>query len=409
MTARRIVAAVLVILASVLAPFAVGALWAERTLTDTQQFADTVAPLADDPIVQQSVERAASEAAIEALDIETRLAQVDILPDVLVESIAAGVNSAIESGVESYVQSDRFGDVWLALSIEVQEQVDRMLSRDDTGAIALRDGRIVLDTAVVADLVRAELEAREIPLVGDIDLGLAGGEIVLTESPNLQIVADALRIFLPVSRWLWVVVLLMFGVAILLWRPRARGAMWTGLGLSLGGAATWLALDLGSARLVDRTPDPNARALLASLIDTLVAFLVNSLLVMTALGLVLILGGWLAGGTRSGRQIRDRIAALAHGWGAPMAGSRLARFTSEHPMFVPTLRAVVLVGALAALLMADRLYPSTILWTFVVVAGLLLLIEVVEGSGLQREESHAGALVVEAVHPPTAGSGSPRG
>ena len=60
MTARRIIAAVLLILASILAPFAVGAHWAQRTLTDTQQFAQTVGPLADDPIVQQAVERAVS-------------------------------------------------------------------------------------------------------------------------------------------------------------------------------------------------------------------------------------------------------------------------------------------------------------------------------------------------------------
>ena len=32
---RRVIAALLIIVASLLAPFAVGALWAERTLTDT--------------------------------------------------------------------------------------------------------------------------------------------------------------------------------------------------------------------------------------------------------------------------------------------------------------------------------------------------------------------------------------
>jgi hypothetical protein len=68
-------------------------------------------------------------------------------------------------------------------------------------------------------------------------------------------------------------------------------------------------------------------------------------------------------------------------------------------MFVPTLRGLVLVGALVVLLTADRLFPSTIVWTFAVVAGLLLVVEVVEGSGLTREESHAGALVAEAPHP----------
>lgn len=399
MTARRIVAAVLLILASILAPFAVGALWAERTLTDTQQFAQTVGPLADDPIVQQAVERAVSEAVIEAADVEARLDRIGFLPDAITQSVAAGVNSAIESRVEDYVQGERFGELWVALSLEVQEQVARMLEDPGTGAIALREGQIVLSLDVVADLVKEELVARGLPFVAEVDAGLVTGEVVLTDAPNLQIVTDALRIFLPIAEWLWAVVLVILLVAVLLWRPRARGVLWAGLGLFLGGLVTWVALGLGTAQLADAAPDPNLRALVSALIEQLVVFLDNALLVMIALGVVLMIGGWLAGGTASGRQVRDRIAGAAHGWGSPWAGSRLGRFTSEHPMFVPTLRAVVLVGALVFLLTADRLYPTTILATFVVVAALLLAIEVIEGSGLTREESHAGALVVEAQHP----------
>lgn len=398
MTARRIVAAILIILASLLAPFAVGARWAHSTITDTAQFAETVAPLADDPLVQQAVEAAVSEAIIDALDIEARLAQVGFLPDVIVESVASGVNSAIENGVEEYVQGDRFGDAFITLAGGIQVQLAGLLERDGSGAVTLQDGKLVLDTAVLADLVKAQLDARGVPYVGDLDAGIVKGEIVLTDSPNLQIAADALRIFMPVAQWLWLVVVVMLVLGVLLWRPRARGVLWAGLGLLLGGALTWVALDVGTAQLSQAATDPNLRALMSATTTILVQFLVNSLLVMMALGVALLVGGWLAGGTRSGRAVRDRIASAAHGWGAPLASSPLGRFTSEHPMFVPTLRGVVLVGAFVLLLTTDRLYPATIMWTFAVVAGLLLAIEVVEGSGLTREESHAGALVAEAPH-----------
>lgn len=399
MTARRIVAALLIIVASILAPFAVGARWANQTLTNSEQFTDTVAPLADDPLVQQAIESAVSEAVIEALDIENRLDQLDLLPAIVTEAVASGVNSAVENVVEDYVQSDRFGETWISLASGIQEQFVVLLGRDGSGAIRLQDGTLVLDTAVVADLVKAELDARGVPYVGDIDAGLIDREIVLTESPNLQIAADALRIFMPVSAWLWLVVVVMLIVGVLLWRPRARGALWTGLGLVLGGAITWAGLNFGSAQLSEAAPDPNMRALLRSTIDILVQFLANSLLVMMALGMALLVGGWLAGGTRSGRRVRDRIAEAAHGWGAPLADSPIGRFTSEHPMLVPTLRGLVMVGALAFLLTADRLHPSTIVWTVVVVGSLLLAVEVIEGSGLSVEQAHAGALRAEAVAP----------
>ena len=68
--------------------------------------------------------------------------------------------------------------------------------------------------------------------------------------PNLQTAATALGIFLPVANWLWLVVLLMFLIGILLWRPRSRGVMWTGIGLAIGGGLMYAGLNLGQAQLV---------------------------------------------------------------------------------------------------------------------------------------------------------------
>ena len=45
--ARRIIAALLIILATILAPFGAGALWAERTITEADTFTETLAPLAE--------------------------------------------------------------------------------------------------------------------------------------------------------------------------------------------------------------------------------------------------------------------------------------------------------------------------------------------------------------------------
>jgi hypothetical protein len=416
MTARRIVAALLLLVASLLAPFAVGARWAESTITDSEQFAETVGPLAEDPLVQQAIEGAVSEAIIDAIGIEDRLAGLGFLPDPISEAVASGVNSAVENRVGRYVQSDDFAELWVSLAGGVQEQLMVLLERSGSGAVQVQEGTLVLDTAVVADLLKAELDELDLSLTEEFDPDLIGQEIVLAETPNLQIAADALRIFLPVATWLWIVVVAMFLGGVLLWQPRSRGTLWAGLGLFLGGGLTWVLLDVGSAQVVESAPDPNLRALMRSTIDILVQFLANALLVMMALGLVLLLGGWLAGGTRSGKKIRDRIAEAAHGWGAPLSDSPIGRFTSEHPMFVPTLRAVVLTGALVFLLTADRLAPVTIVWTFVITAGLLMVVEVVEGAGLLRERAHAGAVMAEAAHPaapagaaPAAGPGSATG
>ncbi len=409
--ARRIIAALLILLASVLAPFAVGSLWAERTITSADAFNETLAPLAQDPLVRQTVSTEVSAAIVDAIDAEGRaenflgglsgpLAELrgdSSVDSVIAAAIASGVNNAITSGVDSYVDSDQFGQGWTAVTSLLQEQFVALIDRDTVdAAVTLQDGQIVLNTAVVVEKVQAQLAERGVPFAGTLQV--PGRQVVLADAPNLQLAANALSIFLPVAAWLWVVVLIMFVAGVLLWRPRSRGLMWAGLGLAIGALVTYFALDLGTAQLVDAAP-VGYSALFSAVSTTLLRFLVNALLVMLTLGVVLALAGWLAGATPFGRRTRLAIAGAAHRWGSPLAGSGVGRFTSEHPMFVPTLRAVVLGIAAAYVLLADRLSPAEIAWTAIGVAVGLLLIEVVEGAGLAHESAHAGALVAPAATP----------
>ena len=50
-----VTSSVLIVLACVLAPLSVASVWASAELSDTQQYVETVAPLAEDPAVQQAV------------------------------------------------------------------------------------------------------------------------------------------------------------------------------------------------------------------------------------------------------------------------------------------------------------------------------------------------------------------
>ena len=263
--------------------------------------------------------------------------------------------------------------------------------------MTLQDGQIVLDTKVAVEKVQAQLVERGVPFADRIEV--PGREVVLADSPNLQTAATALNIFLPVANWLWVVVLLMFLTGILLWRPRSRGVMWTGVGLALGGALMYGGLELGQAQLVSAAP-ADYTEVLSAVSTTLLRFLANALLVMTCLGISLAITGWLAGATPSGRKVRDAITGAAHRWGSPLADGPVGRFTSDHPMFVPTLRAIVIALAATYLILVDRRSPSMIFWTFALMALGLLLVEIVEGAGRGYERPRAGAVVAEAAHAP---------
>lgn len=395
MTARRSIAAVLVLIASILAPISVGALWAQRTLTDTEMFVETLAPLADDPQVQQAVEDSLSDALIERIDAVNRLDQILPGGTAVAEAVASGVNSAVENGVSRFVDGQVFGESWVAIAGALHAQVLRLLGEGDPGAVTLEEGKLVLDTGVALRAVQAELVERGVPLVGTVDLSAAGQDLVLVESPNLQRAADVLEVFLPVATWMWVVVLLMLLAGILLWPHRARGMLWAGIGLSVGGTATWLAIDVGLARLAESSPSPDMADVLAVVIATLTRFLEDSILVMTTLGVALALAGWLAGGTRSGARVREAVTGPVRDLGAPLADTAIGAAAARTPLLVPALRGVVVVLAVWWLLATDRLDPARIAWACVAAVAGLLLIEVVEGAGRHRDELVSGAVVAE--------------
>jgi hypothetical protein len=182
--------------------------------------------------------------------------------------------------------------------------------------------------------------------------------------------------------------------------------MWTGIGMALGGALMYGGLHLGQAELVSQAPADYSQVLTA-VSTTMLRFLVNALLVMVCLGIALAIAGWLAGATPSGRKVRDAIAGAAHRWGSPLADGPVGRFTSDHPMFVPTLRAIVIALGAAYLILVDRRSPSMVFWTFGLMALALMLVEIIEGAGRGYEQPRAGALVAEASHADAAAPGSP--
>ncbi|MGB8020264.1 MAG: hypothetical protein WCF04_03460 [Candidatus Nanopelagicales bacterium] len=395
MTARRSIAAILVLIASILAPISVGALWAQRTLTDTETFVETISPLADDPQVQQTVKDSLSDALIERIDAVNRLDKLLPGGTAVAEALASGVNSAVENGVDRFVEAEVFGESWVAMAGALQAQVLRLLGQGDPGAVTLEEGQLVLDTGVALRAVQAELVERGVPLVGSVDLSAAGRDIVLVETPNLQRAADVLEVFLPVATWMWLAVLLLLLAGILLWPHRARGMLWAGIGLLVSGTVTWFALDLGLTRLAESSPSPNLADVLAVVISTLTRFLEDSILVMTTLGAVLALAGWLAGGTRSGARVREAVIGPVRGFGAPLADTAIGGAAARTPLLVPALRGVVIVLAVWWLLAADRLDPARIAWACAAAVAGLLLVEVVEGAGRHRDELVSGAVVAD--------------
>src|SRR6516162_1843873 len=107
---RGVIAWVLVVLASLLIPISVLAAWAITTVTDTDQYVATMAPLARNEVVTQHLATKATDALFSTHVVENKV--TDALPpkaQPIVQPIVTQVKSYVNGVALKVFQSEQFG------------------------------------------------------------------------------------------------------------------------------------------------------------------------------------------------------------------------------------------------------------------------------------------------------------
>jgi hypothetical protein len=213
---RTTLVVILVLLSCLAFTLAVPAVWTRRTLSDTDRYVATVAPIIENESVTDALSLRISDEVITVLDPETVAA--DALPEraqILASPIANAVEGFIEDRVNQVVASDRFAEFWANANRFVHSQIQAVLRGDD-GALVTQDGQIVLNLIPVINEVLERIEASAgnllgkdvtLPDISDAEvpeaareklesaLGIALpadlGQIVIYEADKLQAVRDA--------------------------------------------------------------------------------------------------------------------------------------------------------------------------------------------------------------------------
>ena len=212
---RRLLSALLVLAAVALLPVALTGTWLERTVTDTDTYVDTVAPLADDPAVQDSVRIRAQAAVVSALDPRRRAEELrddlggrvlrPYLGDAggdLPTGVGAYVDDAVGAAVRAVLASPEWPELWRAANRTAHETVMAALDAEAGEPVAVRIDQVGLwvPVAAVAALAVALLvsplrrrttllaAALALPALGLLALGLLGARSVLeaTADPGEQ-------------------------------------------------------------------------------------------------------------------------------------------------------------------------------------------------------------------------------
>lgn len=251
---RRVVSVILVVLAAILAPLTVTAVWLKDRILSTDGYVSTVTPLVDDPAVTDALANRIVTELFAATDLEDRVTSALPGPtQVLGPALTGSLRNLATSTTERFLESDAFETLWVRANTVAHDQIVALFSgRGKDKALTQQGDAIVLDLGAVADSVRDQLVDEGVGVLKRVPIPEGSIEVTLLKSdliPQLQSVfnlLDDLAVVLPI-------LFLVTVVAAIAVAPRRRRVV-VSLGFAVAAATALLSVgvDLGGRITIDQ-------------------------------------------------------------------------------------------------------------------------------------------------------------
>ncbi|MGW2092798.1 hypothetical protein [Promicromonospora sukumoe] len=394
--ARSATAVVLILLGALLAPVGVVAAWAERTLTDTDRYVATVAPLAKDPVVQQAVAGRLTTAVMDKIDVGAVLDDVQqgldergIAPraaraiTALEGPLTSGVESFVRNAADRVVESDQFESAWDQANRVAHEQLVQVMQGNggDVAQIS-QNGELTIQLGGLVDILKQRLVDRGLTLAGN--LPSINATFTVMQSSQLVEIQNRYAQIVALGTWLPWIVLVLLAAGVVVAVHHTRTLVVAGLALAAAMVVLGIGLAIGRGLYLDALSGKVMRLDAAEVVfDQLVSFLRVTLRTVGVLGLVVALAAYLGGSSASARGLRSGIGkgmgrmrdwAEGRGVSTGPAGVWLARYRNVARIAVIALAALVL-------LLAGSPTPALIVGIAAGAVVLILLIELVARPG----------------------------
>jgi len=370
---RRILVALLVIFGCILAPLSMLGVWLKAEILDTDTYVSTMAPLADNPDVQNALANRVTNALAVNTSLESQVA--DALPDraqFLAPKLADAFESVVHDAALKVVQSEKFSDLWEAANRRAHTRVAALLEGEKSGRLGVDDGQITLDLGPIAEKVNAALEKRGIDAFSTSDR-IKDSQIVLVDSIWLKRAQTWTNLLQKIAYVLPILTLLCFGVAIWLSPNRRRTILRSALGVALALAIVAVGFNAGRHFYLSVLPDSVNLKAAGAVYDQLLSDLRLALRTGFVLVLVIALAAWLSGPARPATSIRDGVLGLVRRpSGDGTEASAVAVFVARHRN---ALRGVAVGAGLAILVVLSSPSPVAVIVIAVLVLLAILLIE----------------------------------
>lgn len=313
--ARSVPAALLIIIACILAPLSITAVWANDLVGNTDRYTATVGPLASNPDVQNAVTDRVTNLIVQKIDIPAEVStvvsalqsrglssQAATALSALSGPIQSGVTGFIRTTVARVVTSSVFANIWTNVNRTAHAEFIKALTGQGGSAVRLDGNTVTIDLAPVIEQVKTRLVAAGLGLASNIP-AVHTNFAVLT-SDNVPKVKTGFRILQIAGGWLPVVTVLIGALGVLLALGR-RNAL---IGASIGVAAAMLilgvALAVGRTIALQNLPAGSSEPAVDAVLDAVLHDLRVAIRTAGVLAAIVALGAYLSGPTHFATQVR---------------------------------------------------------------------------------------------------------
>lgn len=388
-----LLATVLIVVGAVLAPVALVASWSKTVLTDTDQFVATYAPLSEDPSVQAYV----TEQAVAVINEQIDIPQItsDVIDGVtelgtgpratealelLKGPAASGVQTLIENGVTTFVESEAFSNVWASALRISHTQLVRAMGDDPNAAVQVEgDGSVGIQLGPIIDAVKSALIDQGIDLANQIPE--VDRTIVIAQSDALGSVQLAYEVAVTAGSWLPWIAIVFLAAGVLVARRRSVALIWAAVALALSMGLALAGFAVGSVALISAlSPGVLPSGVAGLLYETVAGDMRATAVAVLVLAVVVAVVSWVAGPFEIPRRLRG-FASEAAG-AVRSAAERRGITTGRVGEWIYTwrmlLRALIAVVAAAVVLLVRPITVGLTLWTLVLAAVALAILELVQ-------------------------------
>jgi hypothetical protein len=392
---RRITAWVLVVLASLLIPVSVISVWAIRTVTNTDQYVATLAPLARNPVIVDHLAAKATDELFSTHIVQDKVtAALPAKAKPIVTPIVSEVHSYVYGLALKVFESPKFGQLWDSLNRHTHDAVIDVLSGKSTPLTKKLEkaGGIVVNVTPALNNLIDQANAKGVTLFNPLKPILTKGDSLGVTVVSKAQVSKFTGLFnaIVTLKWAIPVIALVLGIlGIIVAVEHRKTLLRMAIGVALITLLLLAGLSLGRITFINQAGHSFNRQVAGAVWDTLLRLLQRDLRWMLLISVLFALGAWLAGPARyavwirstcakGGRWVSTQAHELTAGAGRAAAGSDRVRrsggWITEH---LNGLRIVGVVVAALFLVFGGNLTGWSLLVIVIVLAVYLGLLQLI--------------------------------